>query len=161
MPCPCCGGELKVIGSRLRTYIKDTGEQKKVRIRRLRCRECRHIHHELPDRLLPYKRYEARCFEKAIQSADPVDVAADQSTLFRWNRWFFDFIDYWLACLRSIARRFQLDLASANPASMDSLTALEHLGRIFGDAPGWLARMTKPIVNVNLWVQTRFALLSG
>lgn len=147
VPCPCCGGELKVIGSRLRKYIRDTGEQKTVRIRRLRCASCQRIHHELPDLFLPYKRYEASCFEKVMSPAHPIDVAADDSTLFRWNRWFLDWIDYWMACLRSIALRFQLDIDPVDLTSTDSPTVLKCLGRIFGDGPGWLSRMAKPIVN--------------
>lgn len=160
VPCPCCGGKLKVIGSRLRKYIRDTGEKTALRIRRLQCVDCHQIHHELPDFFLPYKRYEARCFEKAILSSPENDIAADNATLFRWNRWFFALIDYWVACLRSIALRFQLDLTSVDSASMNSLTVLEKMGRLVGDAPGWLSRMAKPIVNVNLWLQTRSAFLS-
>ncbi|WP_443217551.1 DUF6431 domain-containing protein [Sporolactobacillus sp. CQH2019] len=40
VPCPCCGGKLKVIGSRLRKYIRDTGEKTALRIRRLQCVDC-------------------------------------------------------------------------------------------------------------------------
>lgn len=158
--CPCCGEELKVIGSRLRKYIRDNGEKTALRIRRLQCVGCHQIHHELPDFFLPYKRYEACCFEKIIQSPHNNDIPADNSTLFRWNRWFFTLIDYWLGCLRSIALRFQMDLTSVNSAPMDSLTVLEKIGRLVGDAAGWLSRMAKPIVNVNLWLQTRSAFLS-
>ncbi|RYL93425.1 hypothetical protein EWI07_07385 [Sporolactobacillus sp. THM7-4] len=160
-PCPCCGGSLKVIGSRPRKYIQDTGLQKTIIIRRLQCENCHKIHHELPDILIPYKRYEASCFEKVVSLPHENDVAADNSTLFRWNCWFLGMINYWLACLRSIALRFQLDLTPMNLASTDSLTILKCLGRIFGNASGWLSRMNKPIVNVNLWVQTRSALLSS
>ncbi|WP_236620369.1 DUF6431 domain-containing protein [Sporolactobacillus laevolacticus] len=123
MPCPCCGGELKVIGSRLRKYIEDSGKCVSLRIRRLCCGTCSKIHHELPDLLLPYKRYESCCFEKAISQPNKNDVATDNSTLFRWNRWFLEFIDYWLACLHSIALRFQqMDLAPVAPSSVESLT---------------------------------------
>ncbi|WP_242966792.1 DUF6431 domain-containing protein [Desulfosporosinus sp. FKA] len=29
----------------------------------MRCVNCRRIHHELPDCLVPYKRYESTCIE--------------------------------------------------------------------------------------------------
>jgi len=162
VPCPCCGGELKVIGSRLRKYIEDSGTCVSLRIRRLCCGTCSKVHHELPDLLIPYKRYESRCFEKVVSQPHKNDVAADNSTLYRWNRWFLESIDYWLACLHSIILRFQqINLAPVDPSSVESLTALEKIGRLFGDAPGWLARMARPIVNVHLWVQTRSAFLSG
>jgi hypothetical protein len=45
--------------------------------------------------------------------------------------------------------------------SVSSETALHRLGRLVGDAPGWLARIVRPIVNINLWLHTRSAFLSG
>ncbi len=53
--CPVCGCcELKVIGSRKRNTLQGDGETIILIIRRLRCRNCRRIHHELPDILVPY-----------------------------------------------------------------------------------------------------------
>lgn len=149
-----------MIGSRPRKYIQDIGEAKTLIIRRLRCEDCRRIHHELPAFLLPYKRYQALCIEKEVGSTAPRDIAADQSTLYRWNRWFFILIQYWLNCLRSMAFRFIWANASVDPSPTGSLTVLEQLGHIVGNAPGWLTRMAKPIINVNLWIQTRSAFLS-
>ncbi|MCL6611609.1 MAG: DUF6431 domain-containing protein [Peptococcaceae bacterium] len=55
--CPCCNGPLKVCGSRRRKYVNGTGDTIVLVIRRLRCRNCGRLHHELPDILVPYKRY--------------------------------------------------------------------------------------------------------
>lgn len=148
-----------MIGSRPRKYIQDMGNVKTLIIRRLRCEDCRRIHHEPPAFLLPYKRYQAFCIEKKIHSTELFDVAADQSTLYRWNRWFQILAQYWLNCLRSLAFRFMWAMASVNPSPSGSLTVLEQLGHFVGDAPGWLTRMAKPIINVNLWIQTRSAFL--
>ncbi|MGB4509265.1 MAG: DUF6431 domain-containing protein, partial [Syntrophomonadaceae bacterium] len=54
IPCPCCSGGLKVIGSRPRKCVNSVGERITLIIRRLRCVKCQRIHHELPDMLVPY-----------------------------------------------------------------------------------------------------------
>ena len=61
-------GELKVIGSRKRKMIDTGGETVRLVVRRLRCvnENCRRIHHELPDVVIPYKMHTAATFEKII-----------------------------------------------------------------------------------------------
>ncbi|WP_222126756.1 DUF6431 domain-containing protein, partial [Paenibacillus sp. 32O-W] len=89
VPSPCCNTRLSVIGSRSRKLVHATGEKSEFVIRRMRCTGCRKIHHELPDCIVPYKRYESACVEKVITlEPSEVDVAADHSTLFRWRSWF-------------------------------------------------------------------------
>ncbi len=157
VPCPCCQGALVVIGSRSRTWIRSSGEKAKLIIRRLRCQNCRRIHHELPDLLVPYRRYESASMEHAIEDSAATDVAADESTLYRWRQWFVDWVTYAAGCLGSIARRFQgsvLDLSSPTHS------ALQRIGQFVGNAPGWLARVVRPIANLHLWIHTRSAFLS-
>ena len=87
--CPCCEKPLeKVSGSRPRVWYRSSGERDRLIIRRLYCEGCEQIHHELPDVLIPYKHYGAESIEPVIDNADPVDVAADDSTLYRWREWF-------------------------------------------------------------------------
>lgn len=160
VPCPCCGAELKVIGSRSRPYLKSAAEQVELRIRRLRCKACGKIHHELPDILLPYKRYAAACVEDAV-SDPPVEplAAVDESTLYRWRRWVLDLVSYWLSCLTSLALRFQWDPVPVTSAPARS--AHQRLGRVVGPAPGWLLRVVRVVANAHLWLQTRSAWMSG
>lgn len=48
----------------------------------MRCGQCRKIHHELPDYIVPYKRYESECIEQVIDESDAATmVAADDATL--------------------------------------------------------------------------------
>jgi len=54
--CPGCNGSLVVIGSRNRTMLDDDRNRVVFRIRRLHCKPCSRIHHELPDQCVPYKR---------------------------------------------------------------------------------------------------------
>ena len=152
---PCCGGNLCVVGSRLRVWFKSSGERAKLVIRRLYCESCRRIHHELPDLLVPYRRYDAESIEGAVSEPPRTDIAADESTLLRWKCWFQAWAVYAAGCLQSIAMRFNLHVVSpsARPQS-----ALQSFGRFVGDAAGWLKRAVRPIANSNLWVTDLFCL---
>lgn len=159
VPCPCCGEELKVIGSRKRISRNATGEAKVLFLRRLRCTSCCKIHHELPDCLVPYKRYESTCVEDVVSEvAEGAVVAADDSTLYRWRSWYNELATYWCGALSSITVRFHQEPVKVS--STPSLSAHQRIGQIVGDAPGWLARVVRPIANVNLWLHTRSAFLS-
>lgn len=157
IPCPCCQGTLRVIGSHPRTWIRESGQKAKIIIRRMRCQNCSRIHHELPDLLVPYRRHEFTSIEKALEDPKAAGVAADESTLSRWRNWFNAWSVYAAGCLQSITHRF--------PGSVQSTSALAHtvlqsIGHFVGDAPGWLARIVRPMVNLHLWTQTRSAFLS-
>jgi len=160
VPCPCCGETLAVMGSRLRKLAGADGEGRLLVIRRLRCRGCRKIHHELPDCIVPYKRYESACVEAVVAEPEaPSAIAVDDATLRRWRHWFRQQSAYLLGALRSIALRFHQD--PAEEPSVPSQSAHQRIGQLVGHAPGWLGRMVRPVVNVHLWVHTRSAFLSG
>ena len=86
IPCPCCNGPLEVIGSRQRKYINGLGEQIILIIRRLCCDNCKRVHHELPDILVPYKRYGSESIEAVITGDTALTVTADESTINRWGK---------------------------------------------------------------------------
>jgi hypothetical protein len=146
--CPCCTGILVVIGSRQRVWYKSSGDREKLIIRRLYCEKCEKIHHELPDLLLPYRRYDAESIEGVISEPAYSDVAADESTLFRWRSWFYVWAMYAIGCLESIALQFKLPVES--PSKLPQ-SALQSLGRYVGNGNGWLSRVVHPIVNNHLW----------
>lgn len=150
---------MSVVGTRNRKSKERSGETTIYNIRRLCCGQCGRIHHELPDFLVPYKRYESECIELVISSPSTHDIPADESTLYRWFDWFHSLVDYWFNCLISIILRMKQDIP-LNLTSTSSETALQRIGRIVGDAPRWLERIVQPIVNINLWIHTRSAFLS-
>lgn len=158
VPCPCCGGDLIVIGSRKRKYIKSSGEKCSLSIRRLRCQQCKQIHHELPDILVPYKRYDSESIEAVVTGSSKLSVAADESTLARWRSWFQAHSTYFLGCLDSIAIRFLPHITSGDLGLSRSI--LQKIWQHTNNTIGWLARVVRPIANVNLWVHTRSAFLS-
>ena len=155
--CPCCGGDLIVIGSRKRKYIKSSGENCSLVIRRLRCQQCNRIHHELPDILVPYKRYDSESIEAVVTGSSALSVAADESTLARWRSWFQSHSTYFLGCLDSIAIRF-LHGATRSDSGLPR-SVLQKIWQHTNNVTGWLARVVRPIANVNLWLHTRFAFL--
>lgn len=117
-------------------------------IRRLQCQSCRKIHHELPDILVPYKRYDAESIEGVVSEPAREDIAADNSTIGRWRSWFLAWAIYARGCLQSISIRFDLPVENASALSQ---SALYSLGRYVGLALGWLSRVVRPIANSNLW----------
>ncbi|MCM3763329.1 DUF6431 domain-containing protein, partial [Alkalihalobacillus oceani] len=70
-----------VRGTKNRKAKDHTGQSKTYNIRRLKCTNCGTIHHELPDLLIPYKRYEAECIEDVLTNPSTHIVPADDSTL--------------------------------------------------------------------------------
>lgn len=157
--CPCCGSALKVLGSRKRGYIKETGERVVLVIRRLECKACGCIHHELPDILIPFKRYGSECLEAVVHEKACHSVPADESTIYRWKQWFLAIAGYLAGALLSIGIRYGLQ--SVEEVSDLPQSSLQRIWHYVGDAPRWLARVVRPVVNANYWVQTRSAFMSG
>lgn len=153
--CPVCGSaKLKIIGSRKRTVLQGDGEKIILIIRRLCCQGCSRIHHELPDMLVPYKRYAVAVIEAVIDDTAST-VCCENSSIVRIKRWFAESADYLVGALTAIAARFGLTVKPAGGP------ACRRLKDLVGEAPGWLARVVRPVVNANFWVHTRFAFLSG
>jgi hypothetical protein len=152
--CPVCGcSELKVIGSRKRNALKEDGETIILIIRRLRCKNCRRIHHELPDILVPYKRYTSKVIEAILDGTLP-EVCCENSSIFRIKKWFDKASEYIAGCLSAIAAQLSLEIKSGGgPAS-------RRIKDLVGEATGWLARAVRTIVNTNNWIQTRSAFLT-
>ncbi len=154
--CPCCNGALKSIGSRIRKCTNNAGNTIKLRIRRLRCKNCHKIHHELPDLLIPYKRYDSKCIESVVADDKTLSVPADDSTLSRWKVWFMKSAYHFSGCLVSIA----IQTGKDSVEDYDSMSLLQRLWHHVGDAEGWLARIVRPIANSNNWVHTRSAFVT-
>lgn len=129
--------------------VQKSGERAKLIIRRLYCKPCARTHHELPDLLVPYKRYDAESIEGVLVERDASVVAADESTISRWLAWFQVWGVYGAAALQAISIRFGLPVEQASIAPQ---SALHVLGRYVGDAAGWLERAVRPIANLNLWM---------
>jgi hypothetical protein len=147
---------LIVVGSRLRAWYQSSGERTKLIIRRLFCEPCKKIHHELPDILVPFKRYDVESIEGIVSVPARTDIAADESTLARWRSWFLAWAVYAAGCLHSISIRFSQPVD--HNMSLSPQNALHSLGRYVGTAVGWLSRTVRPIANSHLWVTDPFCI---
>jgi hypothetical protein len=101
-------------------------------IRRLRCAECRRIHHELPDKLVPYKRHVSESIEAVVTGESKLSIPADEATLGRWRHWFNNLADYFQGCLESIKIRYGNE--SVNDASLLPKSKLQRIWHHVGDA---------------------------
>ena len=66
LTCPICGGRLTAYDRKVRKVRTKTGEIETLLLRRLRCKNCQRLHTELPDFLVPYKRYSRESIEDVI-----------------------------------------------------------------------------------------------
>jgi hypothetical protein len=134
MGCPVCSGELSVLGTCDRKVIMADGDEKILILRRLRCSQCRKIHHELPDILIPYKRHCAETIDTIIDGKLE-SVYVDESALRRIKLWW----DRLLLCFQSI------------PASLETKYGIRYSGEI---KP---AKVARTLANAHLWIHTRSA----
>jgi len=85
--CPICGcANLKRKGRRKRKVIMPDGKIAVLKIRRLKCKSCKKIHHELPDIIVPYKSHSAQTIEIIINEIDE-SVPCEESTINRIKAW--------------------------------------------------------------------------
>ena len=83
--CPCCKGKMSVRDSRKRKVILADGREQIFFLRRLQCKNCRRVHLEMPDLMLPYKHYAKQVICCALDSGF-LDCPADNSTIVRWKK---------------------------------------------------------------------------
>lgn len=133
-------------GSRKRILYKQDGSSLRLVIRRLKCQNCGRLSHELPDIVVPYKRYEADAIAQVLQQPDQTIQACscENSTLLRWKLWFFLLRDYLEGAVRSL-------LASIDAVAFVKLP-LEPLS---SQPDGWLRHLVRSLVNSGRWRQTR------
>lgn len=152
--CPICLNEvLKVIGSRNRRALNSKGENLIIVIRRLRCSTCKKIHHELPDILVPYKRYLSSCIEAVIEGKGD-RIPCENSSIYRIKRWFKVMAAHIKRSLAAIAARENIVIEIGEGTTLKTITLY------VGERPGWLARAVRIVVNTNNWVHTRFAFMT-
>lgn len=86
--CSDCQERLFARDSRLRTFFDIDGEKHLLRHRRLICRKCGRIHSELPDFIVPGKRYTADAvlgvFSSELSGEGSPSCAAENSTISGW-----------------------------------------------------------------------------
>ena len=108
VPCPICGGSLKVHGSccrKLQIARKDTVI---YHLRVMECRNCGRTHRELPDGMIPYKRMSSDYFTEIATTPSeayltgPILEDVEASTWRKSVAWMHRFIQYVRFVLASV-----------------------------------------------------------
>jgi hypothetical protein len=87
--CPHCGGNLKYYDKVERVVRTKMRNSRRIKIRRLRCGKCGHLHRELPDYIFPYKQYEAEIIRGVLEGfITPETIGYEdypcEMTMIRW-----------------------------------------------------------------------------
>lgn len=122
----------------------------KLVIRRLGCKGCGKIHHELPDILVPYKRHCSETVERIVDE-EAEDVSCEESTIKRLKRWFTERTRYFTGCLIAVSA---LHGAALTAGAISLLRKMR-------ENSGWLKKLVRIVANSNLWVHTRSAYLTN
>ena len=88
LTCPICGGKLAAYDRKARKVHTRSSGTLVLRLRRLRCKNCGRFHTELPDFLVPYKRYSRESIEDVLagsRSGSPDDERT-RSKIREWYR---------------------------------------------------------------------------
>ena len=95
LSCPICGGDLAAYDRKSRKARTQFDGIIVLLLRRLRCRHCKKLHTELPDFLVPYKRYSRECIEDVLAQsrAGEPDDERTRSKIRRWYRQIRSYLD--------------------------------------------------------------------
>ncbi len=140
--CTVCQQICIVIGSRRRHLIRKDGNHIILMIRRLYCKHCKKIHHELPDFVIPYKRYETDVIE-AILDNHTDDVPCEASTIRRLGMWSDPMLKHLQHCIDACRLKYgeeAVPFSLLRPRSDDGTPN-----------SGWLKRAVQLAVNTNHW----------
>jgi len=133
--CPICGyKKMKPKGRRKRRIIMTNGEIRILKIRRLKCKRCKKIHHELPDIIVPYKHHSAQTIEIIINEADESNPC-EESTINRIKAWWVNIQLY----IESVAASLKFKYNITFPKEIK------------------LLEIVRALVNTHLWPGTRSA----
>ena len=165
--CPNCGSELTYHSRVIRPATDATGEKKAYSIRVMRCctETCpSKYHRELPDAIVPYKRYCSEAIEEAIDpGSSGITVAADESTIRRWREWFQHSATQLMMALLSVAAAKGNNTGTSSLAIGENAsdTALSSIKAIVGREEKWLCETVRILVNTSRWAFNRSAFLTG
>lgn len=135
--------------SKIRYLRRDDGSKETYSLRRLLCRECGKLHTELPDKIQPYKHYASDVIEAELDESRK-DCPADNSTISRWKSEFKKAA----VQLEGILISSWIDHKKLPYPLIKENSLLKTLRK---NGPGWLAVVTRMLVNTGFTAHTRFA----
>ena len=132
IPCPVCHHKLFVHGTCKRKIRNEDGRVQILCLRVLECESCGKTHREIPDILVPYKRYSAEAI-CAIEE-NPGVCAAEPSTRKRISSWLAWFLSY----AQKVAESLTLQgLTVTEPADKPRFSRLKYFVRLVTNSLCW------------------------
>lgn len=115
---------------------------------------CGRVHHELPDIIVPYKRYSSETIELILS---PSDTEADEypcelSTALRLKLWFFLLREYFRNTLISLTFLYDYDIELGYEIN-EIIPCIDTRSGV----TGWLKKLVRFLVNSGRWLHTRSA----
>ena len=102
IPCPVCGGQLRVHGTCTRKLRRRDGIDV-YRLRVMECKSCGKTHRELPAGIVPYKRMDAQQISNISEIQEEKDLEdTEVNTWMRVKEWVMWFLAYALNVLKSL-----------------------------------------------------------
>jgi len=88
--CPNCGVSMKHYDSVYRVVRTKGGTVRRIKIRRMKCPDCKRIRRDTPDYIYPYKQYEAEVINGVIEGfITPETLGYEdypcEATMARWK----------------------------------------------------------------------------
>ena len=146
IPCPVCGGQLRVHGTCTRKLRRSEGIDV-YRLRVMECKTCGKTHRELPEEIVPYKRMDTELLSNISEVSKEEDLGdIEVSTWKRVREWVLWFLAYALDVLRSL----QTLLGKV----FQTISSGECLSRR-------LAYFVRLVANSGNWIQHRSEMKSG
>ena len=122
--CPICQAMLVMRATRERVWWLGNEEMRILLIRRLYCEDCKRIHHEIPDCLVPYKRYGADVIENIVSGeVRAKDLPCPSSTVSRIRAWWKAVKSYFLQILVVLEARYKVSFGNP-PAFREKVRAV-------------------------------------
>lgn len=147
--CPECGSPLCRRDKKRRVHKEAGGRKRWFVINRLKCtnENCRRLHNELPDCMVPYKHYGTEIIEDVVDEVvGPDDLETEdypcEATMKHWKWWIFHNEKNMNGQMRSVLHHL-LDLNTEFLKSGESLLK-EFRERI---SPGWLSVVIRFLYN--------------
>ena len=124
--------------------INEDGFQINLIIRRMKCQSCGRIHHELPDCIVPYKRYSIQLIVSAVSDkGEATEIfPGETSSIARLRAWFRLFQNYVSRIKEHYLLLFKFNVHSVKLNTVGGLKIIVRL-----------------LANTNLWPQTRYAMI--
>lgn len=143
------------------------GEKHKYSIRVLECDNVpcpTKYHRELPNIIIPYKRFDAESIEDAIERDNSkTTVVADELTIRDWRKWFKTNAKNIIGALKSAASSIDggEDASPLANEKQDSQKPIETIKKLVGREINWLGETARILVNYSMWPFNRSYFLSG